>query len=104
MLGGLQLWFGAAVEGVAHAFDGVHIAPARAEEFAAAHAGAQGQHDQGVQLGAADGFQQAAGLGGGEGFDALAASGADLDVAGDVPGEVVFADGVLEPERSRACR
>ena len=33
---------------------------------------------------------------GGEGFDALAASDADLDVAGDLVGQVVFADSVLE--------
>ncbi|GIH79828.1 hypothetical protein Plo01_62570 [Planobispora longispora] len=45
----------------------VHIRLAQVEKFAAVHAGAQGQHDQGVQPGAAGGFQQVAGFGGGEG-------------------------------------
>jgi hypothetical protein len=58
--------------------------------------GAQGEVEQGVQPVALGGGEELAGFAGGERLEAAGAGGADLNVAGDVAGDLFFEDGVFE--------
>lgn len=70
----------------------VEVFPARAEEFAFAESGVEGELEQRVQPVTLRDGEEPAGCVGGEGFEALEPWGAGADVAGDLP----FADGVLQ--------
>jgi hypothetical protein len=76
--------------------DEVEVFPAQAEESALAESGVEGEFEQGVQPVALGGGEELAGFVGGEGFEAAGAGCPDADVAGDVAGDFLLADSVLQ--------
>ncbi len=74
----------------------VEVFPAQAEEFALTKPGAQSEFEQRLEPVAVHSGEEVAGLVDGQGFEAAGAGCAHADVAGDVAGNLLFADGVLQ--------
>lgn len=74
----------------------VEVFPAETREFTLAESGVESEFEQGVETVLGRGGEELAGLVGGRWFEVTRPECAGMHVAGDVAGDLLFSDGVLQ--------